>query len=236
MLSLRMEEHRGPPRAPVSANVTTACPASAGSARGRAGRSTGRTASGSRTREERRRISALAIPPPGRSLDLPRSRRAHQATARDARGRKQYRYHPLYRAARDRVEVPRMLGIQREILPDIRERGSTAADLRARPDAAADPRHRGAAAGQDADPGGQRRGTRARTGRSGSHPARTARGDRRLEAALHLPRQRAASATKWRSPIGGSRGSCSSARTARPGALPVPRRERAAARPSPRTT
>src|SRR5205814_2099417 len=51
-----------------------------------------------------------------------------QATARDARGRKQYRYHPLYRAARDKSKFRRMLEFS-EILPDIRERVER--DLRA---------------------------------------------------------------------------------------------------------
>jgi len=52
-----------------------------------------------------------------------------QATARDARGRKQYRYHPLYREARDKSKFGRMLEFS-EILPEIRERVER--DLRAR--------------------------------------------------------------------------------------------------------
>jgi DNA topoisomerase-1 len=44
-----------------------------------------------------------------------------QATARDARGRKQYRYHPSYREARDRSKFRRMLEFS-EVLPVLRER------------------------------------------------------------------------------------------------------------------
>jgi len=44
-----------------------------------------------------------------------------QATARDARGRKQYRYHPSYREARDRSKFRRMLEFS-EVLPLLRER------------------------------------------------------------------------------------------------------------------
>ena len=44
-----------------------------------------------------------------------------QATARDVRGRKQYRYHPSYREARDRSKFSRMLQFS-EVLPRVRER------------------------------------------------------------------------------------------------------------------
>ena len=44
-----------------------------------------------------------------------------QATARDARGRKQYRYHPQYREARDQSKFRRMLEFS-EALPVLRER------------------------------------------------------------------------------------------------------------------
>lgn len=51
-----------------------------------------------------------------------------QVTARDARGRKQYRYHPAYRAARDTSKFRRILEFS-ELLPTIRERVER--DLRA---------------------------------------------------------------------------------------------------------
>src|SRR5256885_1649189 len=50
-----------------------------------------------------------------------------QATGRDARGRKQYRYHPAWRAHRDAAKFDRMLEFGRS-LPRIRRRVSQ--DLR----------------------------------------------------------------------------------------------------------
>jgi DNA topoisomerase-1 len=79
---------------------------------------------------QRRRINALAIPPAWTEVWICPDSNGHiQATARDARGRKQYRYHPAYREARDRSKFRRMLEFS-EILPDIRERVER--DLRAR--------------------------------------------------------------------------------------------------------
>src|SRR5947207_13904833 len=76
-----------------------------------------------------RRIASLAIPPAWTDVWICPDPRGHiQATARDARGRKQYRYHSLYREARDRSKFRRMLEFS-EILPAIRERVER--DLRA---------------------------------------------------------------------------------------------------------
>jgi DNA topoisomerase-1 len=50
-----------------------------------------------------------------------------QATGRDARGRKQYRYHPRWRAVRDETKYGRLLAFAR-LLPGIRAR--TAMDVR----------------------------------------------------------------------------------------------------------
>ena len=44
-----------------------------------------------------------------------------QATGRDARGRKQYRYHPAWRVVRDETKFDRMIGFA-EALPQIREK------------------------------------------------------------------------------------------------------------------
>ena len=72
--------------------------------------------------QERRRISALVIPPGWAEVWICPDPKGHvQATARDARGRKQYRYHPGYREARDQSKFRRMLEFS-EILPVIRER------------------------------------------------------------------------------------------------------------------
>jgi DNA topoisomerase-1 len=74
------------------------------------------------------RIRALAIPPAWRDVWICPDPRGHlQATGRDARGRKQYRYHPEWRAVRDEVKYGRLIAFA-EILPAIRQR--TAADLR----------------------------------------------------------------------------------------------------------
>ena len=72
--------------------------------------------------QERLRIMSLAIPPAWADVWICADPKGHiQATARDARGRKQYRYHTLYREARDRSKFRRMLEFS-EILPAIRER------------------------------------------------------------------------------------------------------------------
>jgi DNA topoisomerase I len=74
------------------------------------------------------RIRALAIPPAWTDVWISPTRRGHiQATGRDARGRKQYRYHPRWHAVRDEVKYGRMVAFA-AVLPAIRER--TEADLR----------------------------------------------------------------------------------------------------------
>ena len=80
-------------------------------------------------RNERRRISSLAIPPAWTDVWICPDPKGHiQATARDARGRKQYRYHARYREARDQSKFRRILELS-EVLPAIRERAER--DLRA---------------------------------------------------------------------------------------------------------
>ena len=80
-------------------------------------------------RQERTRIASLAIPPAWSDVWICPDPKGHiQATARDARGRKQYRYHALYREARDHSKFRRMLEFS-EVLPAIRERVER--DLRA---------------------------------------------------------------------------------------------------------
>ena len=77
-----------------------------------------------------KRIRALAIPPAWKNVWICADARGHlQATGRDARGRKQYRYHPDWRASRDGNKFDRMEAFA-SVLPVIRAR--TAADL-ARP-------------------------------------------------------------------------------------------------------
>jgi DNA topoisomerase-1 len=79
---------------------------------------------------ERARFRSLAIPPAWKDVWICPDPRGHiQVTARDARGRKQYRYHPAYRATRDASKFQRILAFS-EVLPQIRERVER--DLKAR--------------------------------------------------------------------------------------------------------
>ncbi len=73
------------------------------------------------------RIRALAIPPAWTDVWIAPSARAHlQATGRDARGRKQYRYHASWRAHRDDTKYNRLLAFA-HALPTVRQQAS--ADL-----------------------------------------------------------------------------------------------------------
>lgn len=68
------------------------------------------------------RIRSLAVPPAWTDVWICPIARGHlQATGRDARGRKQYRYHPRWHAARDEVKYERMIAFGRA-LPRIRRR------------------------------------------------------------------------------------------------------------------
>jgi DNA topoisomerase-1 len=77
---------------------------------------------------ELRRIRSLVIPPAWTSVWICPDPQGHlQATGRDARGRKQYRYHPRWREVRDEVKYGRLIAFA-QALPRIRQR--TEADLR----------------------------------------------------------------------------------------------------------
>jgi DNA topoisomerase I len=66
------------------------------------------------------RIRALAIPPAWKDVWICRAASGHlQATGRDARGRKQYRYHPRWRDAQDQNKYERIIAFAR-VLPKIR--------------------------------------------------------------------------------------------------------------------
>jgi DNA topoisomerase I len=74
------------------------------------------------------RIRGLVIPPAWTDVWISPDPRGHlQATGRDARGRKQYRYHPKWRTVRDETKYERLIAFGRA-LPVIRRR--TEADLR----------------------------------------------------------------------------------------------------------
>lgn len=78
-------------------------------------------------RSELRRIRGLGIPPAWTDVWICPDPDGHlQATGRDARGRKQYRYHVRWREVRDEVKYGRLIAFA-EALPDIRR--CTASDL-----------------------------------------------------------------------------------------------------------
>jgi DNA topoisomerase-1 len=80
--------------------------------------------SGKTVRDERTlaRIRALALPPAWTDVWICPKENGHlQATGRDAKGRKQYRYHPRWREVRDETKYGRMLAFA-EALPAIRRR------------------------------------------------------------------------------------------------------------------
>ncbi len=68
------------------------------------------------------RITSLAIPPAWSDVWISPGANGHlQATGRDARGRKQYRYHPRWRSVRDQSKYERTLAFG-TALPQIRKR------------------------------------------------------------------------------------------------------------------
>ncbi len=72
--------------------------------------------------KELERIRKLAIPPAWTDVWICPVPNGHlQATGRDARGRKQYRYHPEWRSVRDETKFGRMI-LFGEALPKLRER------------------------------------------------------------------------------------------------------------------
>jgi DNA topoisomerase-1 len=105
-------------------------PASPGISRQRAGKGfTYRSATGRTIHDEDElaRIRSIAIPPAWTEVWICPSEDGHiQATGRDARGRRQYRYHARFRARRDRGKFDRLIRFG-EALPRIRRRVS--ADL-----------------------------------------------------------------------------------------------------------
>lgn len=72
--------------------------------------------------KELKRIAGLAIPPAYRDVWISLQPRGHlQATGRDARGRKQYRYHAEWRQVRDSAKFDRMVAFG-EALPKLRRK------------------------------------------------------------------------------------------------------------------
>lgn len=84
-----------------------------------------------RDRAMRRRFEELVIPPAWTDVWICPDPRGHiQATGRDQRGRKQYRYHPRWREVRDRSKFSRMIvfglslpRIRRRVAEDVARKG-----------------------------------------------------------------------------------------------------------------
>ncbi len=78
-----------------------------------------------------KRIRSLVIPPAWENVWICPLEKGHlQATGRDAKGRKQHRYHPFYRTVRDQLKYSRMAafgqalpGIRRRVLEDLARPG-----------------------------------------------------------------------------------------------------------------
>lgn len=71
--------------------------------------------------EELLRIKSLAIPPAWTDIWISPDPKGHlQATGRDGKGRKQYRYHPRWRELRDETKYARMIAFGKA-LPKIRQ-------------------------------------------------------------------------------------------------------------------
>lgn len=114
-----------PQRAALSAGLVYASDLDPGIRRRRAGRGfVYRDAQGSRIEDPEvlRRIRALAVPPAWTDVWISPDPEGHlQATGRDARGRKQYRYHPLFRSVRDEAKYEHLAAFA-AALPDLRAR------------------------------------------------------------------------------------------------------------------
>src|SRR5512132_576372 len=75
-----------------------------------------------RARDSLKRFRSLVIPPAWTDVWICPHEDGHlQVTARDARGRKQYRYHPSFREHRDETKFERMLALS-DVLQRVRER------------------------------------------------------------------------------------------------------------------
>ena len=163
-------------------------PASAASGRAAASPTSARTASGSptegRSRGSERSPSRRPRPTSG-SAPIPNGH--IQATGRDARGRKQYRYHPRWREVRDETKFGRMLAFSQVLPGDPRAgRRRSRAPGPAAGEGAGDG---GAAARVHRDPGGQRRVCPRQPLLRPHHAAGPARRGLRVEAAVSVPGQ-----------------------------------------------
>lgn len=124
-MSAALERPQEPRKAARAANLRYATDEEPGIRRVRAGRGFRYVRADGRAVKDKAtlaRIRALAVPPAWTDVWIAPDARAHiQATGRDARGRKQYRYHAAWRKARDETKYDRLLAFGRA-LPSIRAR------------------------------------------------------------------------------------------------------------------
>ena len=117
--------HRAPRAAAELARLRYSSPDEPGLRRVRRGRGFAYEGPGGRRVSARRtmaRIRSLAIPPAWRDVWICADPEGHlQAVGRDARGRKQYRYHPRWRGVRDAAKYTRLAAFCRA-LPRLRRR------------------------------------------------------------------------------------------------------------------
>ena len=152
-------------RTPASATRPTPGPGSRGAARAAASATGARAGRPLRDERTLARIRALAIPPAWTDVWICSDARGHlQATGRDARGRKQYLYHPDWRTLRDETKFDRMEDFG-AALPGLRDRIERR-PRPVRPAARARARGRRQARRRHADPRRQRASTGAPTARS----------------------------------------------------------------------
>ncbi|GAC1399869.1 MAG: DNA topoisomerase IB [Ktedonobacteraceae bacterium] len=122
---IQNEDVAAPVEAAKSAGLRYVSDASPGIQRKRAGKHfsyVGLDGKPIRNEEELKRIRSLGIPPAWANVWICVNPRGHiQATGRDAKGRKQYRYHPKWREIRDETKYDRMMEFGKA-LPLIRER------------------------------------------------------------------------------------------------------------------
>ena len=143
-----------------------------------------------RDAETLRRIRSLVVPPAWTDVWICPIADGHlQATGRDARGRKQYRYHPRWRSVRDETKYGRMIAFA-HALPAIRRRhGEQGPGREARPAPREGPGGPRPAPGDDPRPRRQRRIRPREPVVRPDHDARSARRRRRFEGPLRVPGQ-----------------------------------------------
>ena len=202
-----------PPRPPASATSPTAAPASAASATARASATLdARRHRRCATRKPSPASSPSSSRPPGpTSGSAPLANGHLQATGRDARGRKQSRYHPRWREVRDETKYERMTLFGAG--PARHPRARRPRPRPARPAPRQGPRHHRPPDGNHPHPRRQRRVRPRKQVLRPHHHAQQARRGRRLAPSPSTSKARAASTTPSTSRTAASPASSSAATT-----------------------